>query len=546
MIEQLMVKDYILFEHAFIDFSDGMSVITGETGAGKSLLIDAIGSLSGQRITSSVVRKGKDKAILQMVLSDVSQEIMDWMEENGVECEDSILIQRTITSDNKSTIRINQQITTLAFVKELISKLVDVHSQMDTFQLMNKKVQMDLLDRYANTVSLKEQVKEAYVAYKEVFDEYQTLKNETFSDDELDYLTSQYNTIEEANVQNGELETLQEKIKEISQADQQLDTINQSIHALHKEQGVLDLLYESYKPLEKVNSLSALHEELKDIYYRLDEIKDSLQEKVDFYQSETQDLDSMHAREFEIRSLFKRFGGNFEGLMAKKEQLLAQIDQIIHREDVLKRLESEIQEKENKYTKYAEKLSKQRLSVFSELSSKVEEQCHDLMLEHARFQIERKEKEYGPDGIDQIEFQVSMNPGSPFLSLKESASGGELSRLMLALKVVFQSQQGIQTIIFDEIDTGVSGKVAFAMGQKMQRLSETYQVLCITHLASVAAAASHHYRVAKTSEVDSTTTTLEVLDEEGSIQELATMSSGTQSDINLEAARELKKRAHHG
>ncbi len=546
MIEQVMVKDYILFEHAFIDFSSGMSVITGETGAGKSLLIDAIHLLSGDRISGNVVRKGKDKAILQMSLTCDNPEIIKELEDNGFEVEESLLIQRTITSDNKSTIRINQQMTTLGFVKQLVSRIIDIHSQMDTYQLMDKRVQLDLLDQYAKTIPLRKQVQKDYQDYKSLKDEYDTLVHETYSDEELDYLTHQYNQIEQAAIAPDELESLQTKIKEISQADQHLDAISQSIYSIGRDGGITDGLYNSFKSIEKIESLSSFHNELKDMYYRLNEIKDSLQAKIDFYQSETQDLDSLQAREFEIRSLYKRFGGNYEALMTKKEQLLKQIDQIIHREDVLKRLEAQIQEKENKYIQNAEKLSKQRLNAFSTLSLSVEKECHELMLEHAQFKIQRDEKAYSSDGIDDIEFMISMNPGSAFSSLKDSASGGELSRLMLALKVVFQSQQGIQTIIFDEIDTGVSGKVAFAMGQKMLRLSQNYQVLCITHLASVAAAADHHFKVMKETDGNNTITSISLLDDSLCIEELATMSSGTQSDINVEAAKELKMRARHG
>ncbi|MBP3853878.1 MAG: hypothetical protein J6D18_04835, partial [Erysipelotrichaceae bacterium] len=485
-------------------------------------------------------------AILQMVLTNEDPSIQALLEDNGIINDEKIMITRTITGDNKSTVRINQQITTLSFIKELAGKIIDVHSQMDTFQLMNPFVQMDLLDRYAGTVSLRQEVRKAFEEYHLLVQEKEELVNEKFSDDELDFLTNQYNQIEQAALQEGELEELQEKIKVLSQVDQHIQHLSESIRLMNMESGISDQLYLSFKALEKNDAMQEIADELKEMYYRIDEIKDQLQQTVSTYQNDSESLDLYQSREFEIRSLFKRFGGSYNAVMKKKEQLLKQIDQIIHREDVLKRLDAQIEEKESIYIQKAQSLSKQRCSVFDELSNKVEKECHDLMLEHARFRIRRQEKKYSADGIDAIEFQVSMNPGTDFSSLKESASGGELSRLMLALKVIFQSQSGVQTIIFDEIDTGVSGKVAFSMGQKMHHLSQDYQVLCITHLASVAAAADVHYKVEKESHDENTITGVTCLDEEESLYELANMTSGTQSEINIEAARELKARAHHG
>ena len=230
--------------------------------------------------------------------------------------------------------------------------------------------------------------------------------------------------------------------------------------------------------------------------------------------------------------------------MKAKEQYMETIDKIIHRQAVLERLSKEKEEALTLYQTKAESLSKQRKSVFNDLSSQIETHFKDLMLKNARFKVDVQRKEPSANGIDDINFVVSMNPGQPFSLLKDSASGGELSRLMLALKVVFQSQQGIDTIIFDEIDTGVSGKVAYAMGHKMKTLSKDYQVLCITHLASVAAWADHHYRVAKNSQSDSTLAHVEELSDQQVLEELALMSSGSVSKASLMAAKELKERTN--
>lgn len=546
MIEQLMVKDYILFDYALVDFTHGMHVITGETGAGKSLLIDAIGYLSGKRINGNIVRKGKDKAILQMVCSTSSPKISQMLEENGFEVEDSILITRTVQANQKSTIRINQQITTLSFVRELVSYMIDMHSQMDTYQLMQPSVQLDLLDALAQTKDLREEVAQQYTTLKAIEKEYHTCKNESLSDDELDYLTAQLNRIDELNIQEGELESLQEKVKICAEMEKNTELFSQSIYQLNKENGLMDTCYDLSKELSKTNSTSEIANQLMDIYYRFDEIKENLQEQLNQFDQSSESIDEMQSRIYTIKAMYKRYGGSFFSLMEAKANLEKKIERFLSREHILAEMETNLSKARKAYDQLAEELSQTRKAIFSSVEQQVNQHCHDLMLEHADFHISSQEKEASKDGKDAIEFLISMNPGQPLVPLKDSASGGELSRLMLALKVVFQAQQGVDTIIFDEIDTGVSGKVAFAMGHKMHTLAQHYQVLCITHLASVACFGDRHYCVQKTSEDGSTQTSIHLLNEKETLEELAVMSSGQVNQASLQAAQELKDRAIHG
>lgn len=546
MIEQLMVKDYILFDYALVDFTHGMHVITGETGAGKSLLIDAIGYLSGKRINGNIVRKGKDKAILQMVCSTSSPKISQMLEENGFEVEDSILITRTVQANKKSTIRINQQITTLSFVRELVSYMIDMHSQMDTYQLMQPSVQLDLLDALAQTKDLREEVAQQYTTLKAIEKEYHTCKNESLSDDELDYLTAQLNRIDELNIQEGELESLQEKVKICAEMEKNTELFSQSIYQLNKENGLMDTCYDLSKELSKTNSTSEIANQLMDIYYRFDEIKENLQEQLNQFDQSSESIDEMESRIYTIKAMYKRYGGSFSSLMEAKANLEKKIERFLSREHILAEMETNLSKARKAYDQLAEELSQKRKAIFSSVEQQVNQHCHDLMLEHADFHISSQEKEASKDGKDAIEFLISMNPGQPLVPLKDSASGGELSRLMLALKVVFQAQQGVDTIIFDEIDTGVSGKVAFAMGHKMHTLAQHYQVLCITHLASVACFGDRHYCVQKTSEDGSTQTSIHLLNEKETLEELAVMSSGQVNQASLQAAQELKDRAIHG
>lgn len=543
MIEQLSVKDYVLFKSCIIDFTDGMSVITGETGAGKSLLIDAIGYLSGNRIKSNVIRNGKDKAILSMVLTS-NDRVNAILEENGFEVDDQVIISRTILNNNKSTVRINQQITTLSFVRKIVNLLVDIHSQMDTYRLMDTSVQMELLDSYAKTMDLKASVKEAYVKYSNVLHELETLKNEEFSDAELEFLTAQLDEIENANIQEDELDALNDQIHEATSWYKNSEDLSSCLYEIDKENGALDSLYTLYKQASKSPILNDYEESFKNLYYSLQSVDEELKHMRDTHSNDSLDLDSLQSRQYLIKKLYRKYGGSYTSLMESKKSITDKIDRIIHRQDVFDKLEKEKEESFTAYMKLAKALSLKRKACFKELESKVMEHCKDLMLENARFMISCMEKKPSSNGIDDIEFLVSMNPGQDFSSLSASASGGELSRLMFALKVVFQATNGIETIIFDEIDTGVSGKVALAMGAKMKALSKNYQVLCITHLGSVAVYANTHYLVNKKASASETITSVQELDQDKTIQELAVMTSGEASQKAKESMQDLWVKIH--
>ena len=543
MIEQLSVKDYVLFKSCIIDFTDGMSVITGETGAGKSLLIDAIGYLSGNRFKSNVIRNGKDKAVLSMVLT-ANDRVNAILEENGFEVDDQVIISRTILNNNKSTVRINQQITTLSFVRKIDNLLFDIHSQMDTYRLMDTSVQMELLDSYAKTMDLKASVKEAYVKYSNVLHELETLKNEEFSDAELEFLTTQLDEIENANIQEDELDALNDQIHEATSWYKNSEDLSSCLYEIDKENGALDSLYTLYKQASKSPILNDYEESFKNLYYSLQGVDEELKHMRDTHSNDSLDLDSLQSRQYLIKKLYRKYGGSYTSLMESKKSITDKIDRIIHRQDVFDKLEKEKEESFTAYMKLANALSLKRKEVFSQLESKMMEHCKDLMLENARFMISCMEKKPSSNGIDDIEFLVSMNPGQDFSSLSASASGGELSRLMLALKVVFQASNGIETIIFDEIDTGVSGKVALAMGAKMKALSKNYQVLCITHLASVAVYANTHYLVNKKVSASETITNVQELDQDKTIRELAVMTSGEASQKAKESMQDLWVKIH--
>lgn len=547
MIEQLSVKDYVLFEDAQIDFNNGMSVITGETGAGKSLLIDAIAALSGARQSKNMVRKGASKAVLQMVLSQPSQEVKDMLEENGMEDDgDEIIITRIIQDSGKSRILVNSQAATNAFVAGLVAKMVDVHSQMDTISLMNPALQLEMLDRYAKADEAKEKTAKAYSKWKKTSDSLKKLEQETFSDEQLDAVTKCLNEIEQANIKEDELDQLSEAIQQASQAEKNAEDFSTALYLWKKEQGIQDQLYQAFRTLKKNEMAADKGEELSDLYYTMSDLFDSLEEQKDSLAEMQNDLDAMQEREYQIKRMYRKYGGSYEAMMQKKDEFNIMIDRILHRQDLFDRLEKEKKAAWQEYARAALELRKLRQGAIPELQQLVQKHARDLMLEHCVFEIRMSETRPSSIGMDGVEFYASMNPGQPAASLREAASGGELSRLMLALKVVFQAQNGITTLVFDEIDTGVSGKVALAMGSKMKELSKNYQVLCITHLASVAVWADDHYRVAKTTDGIQTVTNVTQLDEPTRLEELSLMTSGSITEPQMESMRQLRKEIENG
>jgi len=546
LIDQLMVQDYILFENAQIDFKNNMSVITGETGAGKSLLIDAIHVISGGRVSKGVVRKGKDKAVLQMILSNPDQEVRTMLEENGFDPDEDIILTRIVNANGKSRMLLNSRTTTNAFVSEIVSRMVDIHSQMDTVRLMDPQLQLDMLDRFAKTEELRQKTADAYAVLHKKAVEIKKLKTQTFSDAHLEAITRQLNEISAAKVQDGELEELDARIEQAEKIVAATENLSEASYYWKKEGGISDQLYTALKLLEDTPTNENYGDRLHDLYYQLQDLFENISETQSDASEDGQSLDQLHEREFLIRQLFKKYGGSYQALMETEKSLNQQVDLILHRQDLFDRLEKEKKEATKAYTALASQLHKQRQDAVPELKSLIEAHARDLMLEHCVFDVHFEKKNPSKDGMDLIEFHASMNPGQPLTPLKQSASGGELSRLMLALKVVFQAENGIGTLVFDEIDTGVSGKVALAMGSKMHALAENYQVLCITHLPSVAVWADDHYRVAKTTDGTTTSTHVSLLNDEEHFEELAIMANGAAEPTAVESMKELSHRVHHG
>lgn len=543
MIEQITVQNYILFDKASVEFEDGMSVITGETGAGKSLLIDAIGYLCGGRIQGSIVRQGQDKAVLRMVLTS-SPAADALLAEHGFEPEEVLTITRTVNAAGKSQVRLNGQITTLGFIRQLTARLIDIHSQLDTIQLMDPAVQLDLLDQYAGVD--RQGVQDAWKEFASARQALQQAQNETYSDEELEFVTAQLNEIDSAKAGEGELEQLQESIRNASRSQKTEEEVREILGLLKKDGGILESVYELARVMKKNPGLAGRSDEIQSLYYQLESVGEEAQEQLDSVRDQARDLDAMQDREYQLKRLYRKYGGSREAMMEKRQALETRVDRILHRQDLFDKLEKQKKAALAAYVEKARALSKAREAVIPELQEQILSHARDLMLEHARFEIRRTDKTPGETGMDDITFYASMNPGQPLTPVRQSASGGELSRLMLALKTVFQTREGIDTIIFDEIDTGVSGKVALAMGSKMHKIAENRQVLCITHLASVAVWADRHFTVSKESDGQTTLTRISELDHEETLRELAIMAHGHATEQAVDGMRELQKEVLDG
>lgn len=533
------MKNFVLIDKVNLEFESGLSAFTGETGAGKSILMDAISLLKGERANAGMVKHGCDKAIIEGVFELKQPLLIAQLQEDGYDLEDGdLIITREITKEGKSTARINQRVSNVSYVKQLVSSMVDLHSQHDTQYLLNSRYHLSLLDNFLKKPALKEAVQKSYHAYKESYDALQSALKNDYNEEDLEYLTFQLNEIDNAQIIEGELEELeaeQKRMLSFEKINAALALTFDSLEAIGHP-----TLYESFKALQGMDEkLQSAADKMEEQYYQLEDILNDLHEYADHLEYDEDRFNEVQNRIFLIHKIIRKYGGSVSSVLEKRKELETKIDSILHRQDFIMKQEQIVKEKKDAFFVEAEKLHVLRVKEAKKLSALIVKQLKDLHLPHAQFEVAITSHEPMESGIDQVEFLISMNPGEQLKALSTTASGGELSRLMLGLKTVFTSLMGIDTVIFDEIDTGVSGKVALAIGKKMKALSATSQVFCVTHLSPVAACAAQHYMVEKQQNADQTKTMIRKLTEAQRIQELANMASGSTSDRALESAKEL-------
>lgn len=543
MLKSLYVKNFVLIDEVELNFYNGMSSFTGETGAGKSILLDAISLLAGGRSSSSIVRNGTSKAIVEGVFESVAkQSVLDALEEAGIDMsEGQLIVRREISSDGRSVARMNQTTVTASFLKDVISQILDLHSQHETQYLLQAKYHQELLDAYLANQALLDQVASNYKLYKKYKDELDEALKTSYNEDDLDFFTAQLNEIDEHMLEDNEEEELDQKLKEASIFEQTIEEIQESLSILEGERQVVDGLYEGASVLKHAanDELHEISERLINLHYQIEEEVATLHKMMENEGFDNYEVESMHERKNKIISMKKKYGNEKQDWLDKKASLEDSISFILRREHYISEMEFKIQEAYDIYKESASKLHDERVDASKRLEEDVVKQLQGVQLENARFGVSIEQTSDTKYGFDDIRFMISMNPGEALAPLHKVASGGELSRFMLAMKVIFTRLQGIETVIFDEIDTGVSGNVAHLIGLKMNELASSSQVFAVTHLAPVAACAKHQYQVSKEQDSESTHTYVSELDLDERIDELALMASGTISDASKATAKEL-------
>ena len=544
MLKHLYIKNFILIDELNLDFKSGFSAFTGETGAGKSIMLDAISILCAERAGASYISKGKEKSIIEGTF-DLShnKHALEVLADAGLETNEDVTFTRELLSSGKSVIRIDHRIVTLSLAKDILRDEIDIHGQRDTAYLLNTANHIRLLDTFLQVEEELQQVKDSYQAYSKLLKE-KALQNE-FNENDLEYFQYQIQEIEQADLKIGEDEELAEKERKYKQIKNSLDKYNQ-VFSLY-EDSLADSLYDLQKLCSNLGNdekITAIQTSISDAYYSISDSIDELHKLVGEYDMDEEEINEMEERLFTIQKLKRKYGNSIEQILAQQEQLKQQVQIFTHRKEFIEQMDKKIEAAHITYQKNASKLSKIRQTRAKELDDAILINLNELMLPNACFKTVFTGCSPSEHGNENVEFMISMNKGEVPKSLVKTASGGELSRLMLGLKVIFTKLQGIQTVIFDEIDTGVSGPVATAIGQKMKALSKSCQVFAVTHLAQVAACADTHYFVSKEDQDNKTITHVSELDEKGRINQLALISSGSITEISKKAAQELYRRNH--
>ena len=540
MLNTLYIKNFILIDELSLDFKDGFSVFTGETGAGKSIFIDAIGILCGDRFTTQMIKNGSEKAIIEGEFS-VTEDLKDKLIDAGYD-DESLIITREVNIDGKSVTRINHRPATVGLIKELFTDSIDIHSQHDNQYLLNDKYHLALLDSYCGNEERVFEVKELYKEYAKLNKQYNDLLNNEYSEAQIEMVRYQINEIEKADLKVGELEEIEDTLRKYAEREKIEQSLKKMRDLFDTDNGILANLYEFTRISSSLEELSSVKESVENInnaYYVIDEEYANIVNSLNNNDIDISTIDDMNNRIYEIQRMKRKYNGDVEDILAYLATLREQVKNYDNREDVLSELNKAREEAFNKYEQEAVELRKIRQNGSKRLEKEIVEQLQDLNLENAQFKVDFKEIAPQNNGIDGVCFLISMNPGQPLRPLSSVASGGELSRLMLGLKTIFSRLHGTKLIIFDEIDSGVSGYVAYNIGRKMYEIAQDMQVFSVTHLASVAAWGDNHYNIAKFQENDNTTTTVKLLQDKQRIEELAVLSTSNNTEASLQAADEL-------
>jgi len=548
LLASISIKNYALINELHIDFSSGLSIITGETGAGKSILLGALGLVLGNRADSSTLKNTTRKCIVEAILSVEKYNLQDFFETEDIDYEINTIIRREILPSGKSRAFVNDTPVTLSVLTALKSKLIDIHSQHQTLQVSDQQFQFQLLDAFANNESKLASYQRGltqYTSEKKKLEE--ILQAQREANLQYDYNAHLYNELLEANLVEDEQEVLEEKLEKINNVEEIKQNLSEALQLTTDDTiGIQNLLYSLENKLTKIAPYSKEYQELSErissVKIELDDIVSELEsanEQVDFNPLEATQLNDRLQLIYNLQK--KHYVNSISALLLILEELSTKVSTVENAEQRLLDQETIVTEIANKLDTIALKISEARKRIIPTVSKQLEAILDNLGMSHARFQIQNNiTEQYYKNGKDVLSFLFSANKGGQFGELKKVASGGELSRIMLAIKKVMSENSQLPTIIFDEIDSGVSGEISNKMAHIMSQMSQQMQVITITHLPQIAAKGNQHYKVYKEELNNTTTTSLKQLSEDERIVEIAEMLSGKNiSDSALTHAREL-------
>ena len=540
MISTLHIKNIGIIDDLSIDLNEGLNVLTGETGAGKTLIIDSLGIISGGRFSKEMIRKGETNSFVEICMYEP---------ENGNSIDGNIIVSREINSNGKNMCKINGRMVTVNELKNFMSKFIEIHGQNDNQSLLDNKFHLKYLDGFIGDkiTDIKKQYKEKYEKYLEIKQE---LKNNYGDEKErerkLDLLRYQFNEIEEANLKVKEEDNLEEKRKLMINSEKISKNLNEADIAIGENS--IDSINTAIRALEKIENIDKKYEDissnLKNIYYELQEIsRDISEHKEDVYFDEEERNEVEESLDL-IYNLKRKYGNDVQEILNYKDEIEAEINHIENLDEYNNKLKKELKQLKEEMTKLAEKMHELRNEYGKVLSININKVLEDLEMKNSNINIhvDYNEEDFFENGKDIVEFYITTNLGEDEKQLAKIASGGEMSRIMLAIKKVLADTDKMPVLIFDEIDTGISGKAAGAVAEKLNGISKNHQVLCISHLPSIAAIADYNYFISKKVVENRTNTNIRLLNEKETLEEIARISSGEINEATIQYAMQLRNK----
>lgn len=555
MLVSLVIDNIAVIEHTDIDFAAGFNVMTGETGAGKSIVIDSINAILGERTSRELIRHGAPSASVTAVFDCLSDGVVAELRALGIDPEEdgSLIVNRVISAEGKNRCRINGQPVTVSALKSVVGGLINIHGQHDSQSLLNPDKHMQFIDAFAQNETILSAYRTAYKHYCAIRRELSKLNaNEQDKQHRLEMLRYQIDELEKARITPGERAQLEERRTLINHAKKVTDAAYQSYGALAGEgenpSGAYDLIVGAAQSLTAVAPFypqyGAVAQKLEELSYLVEECSSEIRESLENLDADENELEEIESRLDELYQLSLKYGSTEEEMLAYLDRSREEADGIICSDERAQELSAQLDGVRDEVISRAMALTKSREEAAAALGERVQESLAQLDMPDTRFVVNRTETPAGSNGAETMEFYISANAGEPPRPLSKIASGGELSRVMLALKNVLSAQDDVPTLIFDEIDTGVSGRAAQKIGRMMRRVAGSHQVICVTHLAPIAAMANTHFLIQKESDGKRTFTRVQSLDLEGRKYELARITGGDNiTRLQLENAEEMIRAA---